>query len=118
MGTCTRERGYSVWSILKSWAIEPPSGAEYDAAYIVRLADEVGSTRELVIEFAAPSTLTSVGFAEEIARRFKGDRELPSHVVVDVQRNVRIAGTEDVEVLERPSSVAVRALSKASEQTS
>lgn len=77
------------WAISRSWAIEPPSGEGYDAAYIVRLTDEAGSTRDLVVEYAAPSTLTSVGYAEEIARRFRGESEPPPRVVVDAQRNVR-----------------------------
>jgi hypothetical protein len=82
----------SDWSISRSWAIEPPTGAGYDAAYIVRLADGAGSTHDLVVEFVAPSVLTSVGYAEEIARRFRDDSEPPRHVVVDVQRDLRVVG--------------------------
>jgi hypothetical protein len=78
------------WSITKSWPVEPPTGAGYDAAYIVRLSDAAGTTRDLVVEFAAPSTLTSVGYAEEIARRFRSQVDPPAHVVVDTSRDVRI----------------------------
>jgi hypothetical protein len=78
------------WSITKSWPVEPPTGAGYDAAYIVRLSDAAGATRDLVVEFAAPSTLTSVGYAEEIARRFRSQVDPPAHVVVDTSRDVRI----------------------------
>jgi hypothetical protein len=80
----------SGWSITRSWPIEPPTGNGYDAAYIVRLTDAAGSTHDLVVEFAAPSSLTSVGYAEEIARRFRAGTELPAHVVVDTQRVVRV----------------------------
>ncbi|HET7130508.1 MAG TPA: hypothetical protein VFJ93_15675 [Gaiellaceae bacterium] len=80
----------TAWSISKSWAIEPPTGAGHDAAYAVRLVDDAGSTHDLVVEFAAPSAVASVGYAEEIARRFRGESELPAHVIVDVQRAVRI----------------------------
>ena len=73
------------WAITRSWPIEPPTGVGYDSAYIVRLTDPVGSTHDLVIEFAAPSTLTSVGYAEEIARRFRDGAELPAHVIVDTK---------------------------------
>lgn len=78
------------WSITKSWPIEPPTGAGYDSAYIVRLTDTAGSTHDLIVEFAAPSSLTSVGYAEEIARRFRAGAELPAHVIVDTERVVRI----------------------------
>ena len=80
------------WSVAKTWAIEPPSGAGYDAAYIVRLKDGSGATREMVVEFEAPSAVASVGYAEEIFRRFRQQDELPPHVIVDVQRRVRIVG--------------------------
>lgn len=76
------------WSIARSWAVAPSTGAD-DAAYIVRLADEDGSIHDLTVEFGAPSSLASVGYAEEIARRFLRG-ELPRHVVVDVGREVQI----------------------------
>ena len=85
----TRQTG---WSISKSWPIEPPTGPGYDSAYIVRLSDEAGETHDLIIEFTAPSTLTSVGYAEEIARRFRTRAELPAHVIVDTERAVRVVG--------------------------
>jgi hypothetical protein len=80
----------SNWSISKSWPIEPPTGAAYDAAYIVRLTDGVGATRDMVVEFEAPSAVASVGYAEEIFRRFRDQPELPEHVIVEVQRTVRV----------------------------
>lgn len=90
------------WCISKSFAIEPPTGAEYDAAYLVRLTGEAGSTHDMVVEFAAPSAVASVGYAEEIARRFRQKGEPPLHVVVDAQRAVRIV-EESVERSPRPS---------------
>src|SRR5262245_41819494 len=83
-------RRVAEWSITKSWAIEPPSGAGYDAAYMVRIEDETGTTRELVVEFAAPSALASVGYAEEIARRFRHGADPPRHVIVDLERTMRV----------------------------
>lgn len=80
----------SGWSISKSWPIEPPTGPGYDSAYIVRLTGDAGLTHDLVVEFAAPSSLTSVGYAEEIARRFRDRAELPAHVIVDANRSVRV----------------------------
>ena len=57
------------WSISRSWAITPPSGEAYDAAYIVRLTHDDGAVHDLVVEFEAASALASVGYAEEIAGR-------------------------------------------------
>lgn len=82
------------WSISKTWAIEPPTGDRYDAAYIVRMEDDAGSVHDLVVEFEAPSALACVGYAEEIARRFWRDAEPPIHVQVDVKRRVRAVGQD------------------------
>jgi len=78
------------WSISKSWAIAPPTGEAYDAAYTVRLAHDDGSTHDLVVEFEAPSALASVGYAEEITRGVLRAGGLPGHVVIDTGRSVRV----------------------------
>lgn len=60
------------WSVSRFHAIAPPSNGDFDAAYLVRLSR--GSTlRDVVVEFAAPSAVTSVGYAEEVARPFQRD---------------------------------------------
>jgi len=79
------------WLITKSWAIAPPTGARYDAAYVVRLTHTSGSTHDLIVEFEAPSAVASVGYAEEVARRFRRDVDLPTHVIVDAERAVHVA---------------------------
>jgi len=84
-------RRQAAWLISRSWPIEPPSGADHDAAYIVRLTDESGGTRDLIVEFAAPSSLTSVGYAEEIARKVSDREELPFHVIVATDGALQIA---------------------------
>ena len=72
----------TAWQIAKSAAIPPPSGVETDAAYLVTLV--AGSaTREVFVEFAAPSTVPSAEDAEEATRRFLGDEEPPSRLVVE-----------------------------------
>ena len=76
--------------ISRSWPIEPPSGDGHDSAYVVRLADVGGETRDLIVEFDAPSSLTSVGYAEEIARKVRDRPELPTHVIVDTQGGLRV----------------------------
>jgi hypothetical protein len=70
------------WQIAKSTPIPPPSGGKSDAAYLVTLV--AGSaTREVVVEFAAPSTVASPAEAEEVARGFLRDEEPPQHLVVE-----------------------------------
>lgn len=89
------------WTIARTWAIEPPTGAAYDAAYTVRLSDGTEITHDLVVEFEAPSAVASVGYADEIARRFRGGNVLPLHVIVDVQGVPRIVAepAEDSDVV-------------------
>src|SRR5579862_318221 len=77
------------WLIVKSAAIAPISAPTFDAAYQVRMT-RGSSTREVVVEFEAPSTLTSVGYAEEVIRRFLPDREPPQHLLVDRRGAVRV----------------------------
>jgi hypothetical protein len=72
----------TAWQIAKSAAIPPPSGGKTDAAYLVTLV--AGSaTREVVVEFATPSTVASPADAEEVTRRFLRDEEPPRHLVVE-----------------------------------
>ena len=83
------------WLVDRSTAIAPVSGSECDAAYVVKLS--CGSTlREVVVEFAAPSTVVSRSYAEEVARRFQQDDDLPRHIVLEQDGTVRIVtGVED-----------------------
>src|SRR5262249_55818021 len=69
-----RNAADAAWQIASSGAIAPPSGEGFDAAYLVKLVSG-SSTREVVVEFAAPSGLASVAYAEEILRRYLGDAE-------------------------------------------
>jgi hypothetical protein len=70
------------WQIVKSGAISPPSGGAFDAAYFVRLVSD-SSTREVVVEFAAPSAVASFAYAEEVTRPFLRQNEPPLHLVVE-----------------------------------
>lgn len=78
------------WSISKSWAIAPPTGNAYDAAYTVRLSHDNESIHDLIVEFEAPSAVASVGYAEEVARKYLRGAPLPRHVVVDIRGAVRV----------------------------
>jgi hypothetical protein len=71
------------WLIGQVSAVSPTLGSAFDAAYRVKLSCGT-TTRELVVEFAAPSAVASSGYAEEIARRFLSDEVPPQHVVVEI----------------------------------
>ena len=72
----------TAWQIAKSAAIPPTSGGQFDVAYLVTLV-AVSATREVVVEFATPSTVVSAADAEEVTRRFLDDEEPPQHLVVE-----------------------------------
>jgi len=82
------------WLVDRSIAIAPVSHGECDAAYIVRFS--CGTVlREVVVEFAAPSAVVSCGYAEEVARRFQRDNDLPRHVVLECDGTVRVVAGAD-----------------------
>src|SRR5262249_35015475 len=80
----------TAWQIGESAAIPPPSGDESDAAYLVTLVSG-SSTREVVVEFASPSTAASREAGEEAAGPFLGDQEPPRHLIVEPGGAVTIA---------------------------
>lgn len=73
---------------MKSGAV-PPLSSTADSAYRVRVACG-SSTRDVVVEFTSPSSLTSVGYAEEVTRPFLENDEPPQHLVVSVDGDVRV----------------------------
>lgn len=77
------------WLIAKSGAIAPPSGRLLAAAYLVRVV-RGSSTRDLAVEFANSSAVVSVGYAEEVARRFLRDAEPPQRLLVDISGSVSV----------------------------
>lgn len=73
---------------MKSGAVPPPSTTS-DSAYRVRV--QCGeATRDVVVEFDSPSSLTSVGYAEEVTRPFLENDEPPQHLVVGVDGSVTV----------------------------
>jgi hypothetical protein len=77
------------WKIEKSGAISPSPGSDSDAAYVVTVA--YGEERaEVIVEFAAPSSVASGGYAEEIVRKYLADDELPQRLSVARDGSVRI----------------------------
>jgi hypothetical protein len=77
------------WSIERTRAIAPPSGAAFDAAYLVKLLRGEAS-RDVAVEFQAPSAVASNGYAEEVTRPFLGDEEPPQGLVVECGGRVRV----------------------------
>jgi hypothetical protein len=81
-------RRVASWLIVRSRAVDPVTPG-VDSAYSVTLSLDA-SVHELIVEFAAPSSLTSVGYAEEVARRFLASPEPPRHLIVRVDGTVSI----------------------------
>jgi hypothetical protein len=82
--------GVENWEIKNVVAVSPMNHDECDAAYLLKVAygDEIA---EVVVEFAAPSSVASGGYAEEVVRRFLADDEPPQRVVVERDGSVRVA---------------------------
>jgi hypothetical protein len=82
--------GMQNWEIRSVVAVSPANHDESDAAYLLKVAygDEVA---EVVVEFAAPSSVASGGYAEEVVRRFLADDEPPQRVLVERDGSVRVA---------------------------
>jgi len=77
------------WEIKTSVAVSPTDASECDAAYLVKVA--YGEEQaEVIVEFATPAAVASVGYAEEVTRKFLGDDEPPRRIVVE-----RDGGEED-----------------------
>jgi hypothetical protein len=77
------------WVIRRVVAVSPTNANDCDAAYVLKVAygDEQA---EVLVEFAAPSSVASGGYAEEVVRRFLADDEPPQRVVVDRDGSVRV----------------------------
>jgi hypothetical protein len=78
------------WEIRSVAAVSPKNADDSDAAYLLKVAygDE---TAEVIVEFTAPSSVASRGYAEDVVRRFLGDDEPPQRVVVERDGSVRVA---------------------------
>src|SRR4051794_14052475 len=78
------------WEIQSVVAVSPSEASDSDAAYLLKVAygDEQA---EVVVEFAAPSSVASRSYAEEVVRKFLGDDEPPQRIVVERDGSVRIA---------------------------
>ena len=78
------------WIVDETRAIEPTPNADCDASYLLKLSRGERKARAIV-EFAAPSSVASNGYAREALAPFLRDEELPARLIVGRDGNVRIA---------------------------
>jgi hypothetical protein len=77
------------WIVEETRAVEPTPGADCDSSYLVKLSRGEQRARSMV-EFAAPSTLTSIGYAREVLAPFLGDEDPPERLIVSPDGKVRV----------------------------
>lgn len=78
------------WEIQRVVAISPTDGSDCDAAYLLKVAYGEESA-EVVVEFTAPSSVASGGYAQEVVGKFLRDDEPPQRLVVERDGSVTIA---------------------------
>ena len=78
------------WEIQRVVAVSPSAGSDCDAAYLLKLAYGEEAA-EVMVEFAAPSSVASGGYAQEVVGKFLADDEPPQRLVVERDGSVRIA---------------------------
>jgi hypothetical protein len=78
------------WAIQRVVAVSPSNASACDAAYLLKVA--YGEEQaEVVVEFAAPSSVASGGYAQEVVGKFLADDEPPQHLIVERDGSVRVA---------------------------
>lgn len=78
------------WKVERVFAVAPSPGSDCDAAYLLTVSYGVEQAA-IVVEFAAPSSVASAGYAEEVVRRYLSDDEPPQRLVVARDGTVAIA---------------------------
>jgi hypothetical protein len=80
------------WIVDDTRPVEPTPGADCDSSYLLKLSrgDERAESK---VEFTAPSTLTSIGYAREALAPFLGDDELPERLIVSRDGKVRVSAS-------------------------
>lgn len=81
------------WCFDDGRAVEPTLGAGCDSSYLLKLS--LGEQRaQILIEYLAPSTLTSVGIAAQALTEYLCDAELPTRLIVGYDGESRVAQRE------------------------
>jgi hypothetical protein len=78
------------WTVQRVSAVLPTAGGGCDAAYLLRVSygDEHA---EILVEFEAPSSVASGGYAEEVVAPYLKDDEPPQRLVIARDGSVRVA---------------------------
>ena len=77
------------WVIDDTRAVEPTPGADCDASYVIKLSRGEERARAM-IEFSAPSSVASNGWAREVLTPFLGHDEPPQRLIVARDGTVRV----------------------------
>jgi hypothetical protein len=78
------------WIIEDTRAVEPTRGADCDASYLLKMSRGESRARSMV-EFAAPSSVASNGWARDVLGPFLADEEPPERLIVSQDGSVRLA---------------------------
>lgn len=78
------------WSVDDGGAVEPTLGSGCDSSYLLKLSRGEERARSLV-EFTAPSSVTSFGIARQALAPYLGDDELPQRLIVGRDGKVLVA---------------------------
>jgi hypothetical protein len=76
------------WIVDDTRPVEP-TGPDCDSSYLLKLSRGEQHAQS-VVEFSAPSALTSIGYAREALAPFLGDEELPLRLVVGCDGKVQV----------------------------
>jgi hypothetical protein len=77
------------WSVDDGRAVEPTLGAGCDSSYLLKLSRGEERAQSL-IEFTAPSSLTSIGIARQALAPYLAENEPPERLVVDQDGKSRV----------------------------
>ena len=82
-------RAQEIWHVDDGRAVEPNREEGCDSSYVLKLSR--GEERACaLVEFTAPSTLTSLGIARQALAPYLRDDRLPERLIVDREGKSRV----------------------------
>jgi hypothetical protein len=78
------------WIVDDTRAVEPTPGADCDTSYLLKLSRGTRRAKSMV-EFSAPSSVASNGWAREALAPFLADDEPPERLIVKLDGTVHVA---------------------------
>ena len=78
------------WIVDDTRPVEPTPDADCDTSYLVKLSRGDRRARSMV-EFSAPSSVASTGWAREALAPFLADDNPPERLIVNLDGTVRVA---------------------------